>query len=36
MKNSLLWGGVGTAMLPILGMAGKSVKSLLELKDLKL
>jgi hypothetical protein len=35
MKNSLLWGGVGTAMLPILGMAGKSVKSLFGVKGPK-
>jgi len=35
MKNSLLWGGVGTAMLPILGMAGKGVKSLFGVKGPK-
>jgi len=35
MKNSLLWGGVGTAALPILGMAGKGVKSLFGVKGPK-
>ena len=35
MKNSLLWGGVGTAMLPVLGMAGKGVKSLFGVKGPK-
>jgi len=34
-KNSLLWGGVGTAMLPILGMAGKGVKNLFGIKGPK-
>ncbi len=35
MKNSLIWGGVGTAMLPVLGMAGKGVKSLFGVKGPK-
>ena len=35
MKNSLFWGGVGTAMLPVLGMAGKGVKSLFGVKGPK-
>jgi len=35
MKNSLLWGGVGTAMLPVLGMAGRGVKSLFGVKGPK-
>jgi hypothetical protein len=35
MKNSLFWGGVGTAMLPVLGMAGKGVKSLFGAKGPK-
>ena len=35
MKNSLFWGGVGTAMLPVLGMAGKGVKNLFGVKGPK-
>ena len=35
MKNSLLWGGVGTAMLPVLGMAGRGVKNLFGVKGPK-
>jgi len=35
MKNSLFWGGVGTAMLPVLGMAGRGVKNLFGVKGPK-
>jgi hypothetical protein len=35
MKNSLFWGGVGTAMLPVLGMAGKGIKNLFGVKGPK-
>jgi len=35
MKNSLYWGAAGTAMLPILGMAGRGVKSLFGVKGPK-
>jgi len=35
MKNSLYWGLAGTAMLPVLGMAGRGVKNLFGVKGPK-
>lgn len=35
MKNSLFWGGVGTAMLPVLGAFGKGAKALFGIKGPK-